>query len=489
MRADGTALHEPGRTGTATARRAAGKVVVITGAARGQGAAEARALAAEGALVVATDMVAAADVAPGELDHRRDRLPTARRDPPGRLGLPRGRIEARYGQVHGLVNNAGVGDLAGLLEVQLGDWERTFRVNTTGPLLGIQALVPLMAAGRLHRHDRQRRGAHAEFHRRLHRVEVGGARPGESGQPRTRTARHPLQPDPSRLHRDRHGGRRSARVPAGAARRQSPRHPRRAGRRGALGRLPDQRRVPVRLRRGDRRRRRVHRTSRRQVALSTPSVRPTTSRSLTPAPDGCSARRHPPHSIDHEHHPRPKRKSHDRSPWTRQHRARDHAGPSRGPRHRPLRLPAAGREGHHLGRVVGPVDGDGRALPRAGRSVPGRGVDGERRSSAGARRRRVPLRQVPGGRGRRPLPRPDRPQRRGGRRRAPPDGPHLRADRGPLRRAPGRRQPPPPRRDRAPAAGAAHPGHRVGQGGVPPVGGGLPQPRDRHAHHGRPRPG
>ena len=73
--------------------------------------------------------------------------------------------------------------------------------------------------------------------------------------------------------------------------------------------------------------------------------------------------------------------------------------------------------------------------------------------------------------------------------RAPPDGPHLRADRGPLRRAPGRRQPPPPRRDRAPAAGAAHPGHRVGQGGVPPVGGGLPQPRDRHAHHGRPRPG
>ena len=38
--------------------RVAGKVVVITGAARGQGAAEARALAAEGATVVATDVVA-----------------------------------------------------------------------------------------------------------------------------------------------------------------------------------------------------------------------------------------------------------------------------------------------------------------------------------------------------------------------------------------------------------------------------------------------
>ena len=39
----------------APAGRVAGKVVVITGAARGQGATDARALAAEGATVVATD--------------------------------------------------------------------------------------------------------------------------------------------------------------------------------------------------------------------------------------------------------------------------------------------------------------------------------------------------------------------------------------------------------------------------------------------------
>ncbi len=37
--------------------RVAGKVVVVTGAARGQGAEEARALAAEGATVVATDVL------------------------------------------------------------------------------------------------------------------------------------------------------------------------------------------------------------------------------------------------------------------------------------------------------------------------------------------------------------------------------------------------------------------------------------------------
>ena len=46
--------------------RVAGKVVVITGAAGGQGAAQARALAAEGATVIATDIVDQAEVAPGE---------------------------------------------------------------------------------------------------------------------------------------------------------------------------------------------------------------------------------------------------------------------------------------------------------------------------------------------------------------------------------------------------------------------------------------
>jgi 3alpha(or 20beta)-hydroxysteroid dehydrogenase len=44
--------------------RVDGKIVVVTGAARGQGAAEANALAREGAIVVATDIAAE----PAELD-------------------------------------------------------------------------------------------------------------------------------------------------------------------------------------------------------------------------------------------------------------------------------------------------------------------------------------------------------------------------------------------------------------------------------------
>ena len=129
--------------------RVAGKVVVITGAARGQGAAEARALAEEGATVVATDVVAPADVTSGELDGHGDAIVYRQLDvgdPAGWAGLATELLE-RYGQVHGLVNNAGLTHRARLLDVELADWERMFRVNTTGPLLGIQALVPLMPPG------------------------------------------------------------------------------------------------------------------------------------------------------------------------------------------------------------------------------------------------------------------------------------------------------------------------------------------------------
>jgi 3alpha(or 20beta)-hydroxysteroid dehydrogenase len=127
--------------------RVSGKVVVVTGAARGQGAAEARALAAEGATVVATDVVAPADVAAGELDG--DSISYRQLDvaDPAAWAVLATELGERYGQVHGLVNNAGLTHRARLLDVELPDWERMFRVNTTGPLLGIQALVPLMPPG------------------------------------------------------------------------------------------------------------------------------------------------------------------------------------------------------------------------------------------------------------------------------------------------------------------------------------------------------
>ena len=56
-------------------------------------------------------------------------------------------LAASYGRVDALVNNAGVAARERLPHVTLETWQRTFDINVTGPLLGIQALVPLMPAG------------------------------------------------------------------------------------------------------------------------------------------------------------------------------------------------------------------------------------------------------------------------------------------------------------------------------------------------------
>ncbi|MFC9325668.1 SDR family NAD(P)-dependent oxidoreductase [Kitasatospora sp. NPDC057015] len=115
--------------------RLRGKVVVVTGAARGQGAAEAAALAAEGATVVATDVQAAAGCRPLDVT-----------DPDAWAALAAD-LRETHGAVHGLVNNAGITWRARLGEVTAEDFARVHAVNVTGPLLGIQHLTPLMPPG------------------------------------------------------------------------------------------------------------------------------------------------------------------------------------------------------------------------------------------------------------------------------------------------------------------------------------------------------
>ncbi|CAL9365791.1 3-alpha-(or 20-beta)-hydroxysteroid dehydrogenase [Streptomyces sp. enrichment culture] len=116
-------------------RRLEGKVVVVTGAARGQGAAEAAALAREGARVIATDVSPAGGCR--HLDVSSDR----------EWSLLAAELAETYGQVHGLVNNAGVTWRARVGDVRAEDFERVHSVNVTGPLLGIQRLSPLMPPG------------------------------------------------------------------------------------------------------------------------------------------------------------------------------------------------------------------------------------------------------------------------------------------------------------------------------------------------------
>jgi len=121
-----------------------GKVVVVTGAARGQGAAEVTALAAAGASVVATDVLddeGSALVAglPGDVSYRHLDV----RDAAAWAALATS-LRERYGRVDALVNNAGVAARERLPDVTPEGWQQAFDVNVTGPLLGIQPLVPLM---------------------------------------------------------------------------------------------------------------------------------------------------------------------------------------------------------------------------------------------------------------------------------------------------------------------------------------------------------
>jgi 3alpha(or 20beta)-hydroxysteroid dehydrogenase len=124
------------------ARSLDGRVVIVTGAAQGQGAAEVDVLRAAGATVVAADVQ---DVAAGDDDDiLRHRLDVA--DPASWAALA-GELERRFDAVHGLVNNAAVQRRERLGHVDLAEWRKVLDVNLTGVMLGMQAVLPLMPAG------------------------------------------------------------------------------------------------------------------------------------------------------------------------------------------------------------------------------------------------------------------------------------------------------------------------------------------------------
>jgi NAD(P)-dependent dehydrogenase (short-subunit alcohol dehydrogenase family) len=122
--------------------RVDGKVVVVTGAGRGQGAAEARLLAAEGAHVLAVDVSPEPAEDLGGADYRQLDVTNAA----GWTELAAD-LRARHGRVDGLVANAGITWRARLTDLDPADFARVTEVNVTGTLLGMQALVPLMTDG------------------------------------------------------------------------------------------------------------------------------------------------------------------------------------------------------------------------------------------------------------------------------------------------------------------------------------------------------
>ncbi|MFM0658049.1 SDR family NAD(P)-dependent oxidoreductase [Paraburkholderia sediminicola] len=129
--------------------RFAGKTVVITGAARGQGAAEAARFHSEGAHVVLTDV--RADEGDALAHQLGERAAFVRHDVTSEDSWAQlfDETERLFGRCDVLVNNAGIYRPAAISETTSELIEQHFRVNQLGTLLGMKhATTPLRKSGR-----------------------------------------------------------------------------------------------------------------------------------------------------------------------------------------------------------------------------------------------------------------------------------------------------------------------------------------------------
>lgn len=124
-----------------------GRSALITGGARGQGAAEVRLLAECGAKVLICDVLEqegqalanalGSSAAFCRLDVRDE----------GQWAAATHRLHDWTGRLDILVNNAGIINRTLIADTDPDSWRRLLDINLTGAFLGIRASVPLMAAG------------------------------------------------------------------------------------------------------------------------------------------------------------------------------------------------------------------------------------------------------------------------------------------------------------------------------------------------------
>jgi meso-butanediol dehydrogenase/(S,S)-butanediol dehydrogenase/diacetyl reductase len=120
----------------------AGRVVLITGAARGIGAACARRLAADGARLVLADLDGAgAEKLAAELGQAAVRADVTRSEDIARMVDEAYR---RWGRLDVLFNNAGVVRVQPLLEVTEAEWDRVMAVNLRAVFFVLQAVARRM---------------------------------------------------------------------------------------------------------------------------------------------------------------------------------------------------------------------------------------------------------------------------------------------------------------------------------------------------------
>jgi 3alpha(or 20beta)-hydroxysteroid dehydrogenase len=124
-----------------------GKTAIITGAARGQGAAAARRFVEEGASVVIADVLddigkQLAEELGAAAEYRHLDV-SAEQD----WDVVVGEVMQTHGRLDVLVNNAGVLHFSALPDTALADFERLVRINQIGTFLGMRAASRVMGAG------------------------------------------------------------------------------------------------------------------------------------------------------------------------------------------------------------------------------------------------------------------------------------------------------------------------------------------------------
>lgn len=124
-----------------------GRVVVITGAARGQGEQEARLFAAEGAKVLLGDVLddqgAAVAKEIGEDRARYVRMDVSREED---WAAAVAAAKEAFGPIDGLVNNAGILRFNELVSTPLEEFQQLVQVNQVGAFLGIKTVAPEIEA-------------------------------------------------------------------------------------------------------------------------------------------------------------------------------------------------------------------------------------------------------------------------------------------------------------------------------------------------------
>jgi NAD(P)-dependent dehydrogenase (short-subunit alcohol dehydrogenase family) len=122
----------------------AGKTAVVTGGASGIGKGIARRLKAQGMAVVIADVERAAlERTAAEIGATGVLTDVTSMDSVHALAAE---VQGRFGAVHVVCNNAGVGSVAPLADMTESDWDWILGVNLRGVIHGVKAFLPLLLA-------------------------------------------------------------------------------------------------------------------------------------------------------------------------------------------------------------------------------------------------------------------------------------------------------------------------------------------------------